>query len=87
MAATTKNAPRYWGKQGEEYNYLFILSPAKSLLIRWMEMADGIKVFRISRLKGKPRQFQKGYERVDADLAAEVLLAATHDLQTSMPYR
>lgn len=76
----------YYGKTGEDMNYLYVFAPGHTLLILWTDMYNGPEVFTKIKLTGKPKR-PKGFKKITADQAAEVLLADILVSQTSMPYR
>lgn len=79
-------APKYYQVQGENggRNYLFVVTRWHTLNIGWTETDGGPAVYSCDKYTGRI-PLEKKAERMDADQASVILLAAIHDLQVSMP--
>lgn len=75
--------------EGNNTNFLFVVTPTHTLHIGWLKHRDGnVVVYSNDRYQGSIQDLRgRKYSEMDSDEAAEILLAAMHDLQISMPHR
>lgn len=81
-------APLYWNKMGKngEENCLFAITRWHTLHIKWVSTEGGPGVMSCTRQNGRIKDLHgRGYKRMDADLAAEILHAAINDLNLCLP--
>ena len=80
---------KYLNLYGRHRHYLAVITPLHSLYIGWEENGGKYKVYSVEKYSFRERDFMdKGdYHPLNSDIAADIIMAAMHDLQISMPYR